>query len=244
MNAGLIAEKIAVIIPAYKEEKVIATVINGVKKVIPRADIIVIVDKIIDRTAQIAGQAGAIVIKLPLKMGMGCAVQTGLKYANYYGYKFAVRMDGDGQHLPEEIPRLLIPVLKGDVDLTIGSRYRGVNNYRAPVIRRMVMGMLARVVSLIYGKKFTDTTSGFKAMNRKVIEFLADNYPTVGGTPTLILLKWAGFRVLEVGVKMKEREGGGSYFTSMRKLAYMLRVFVGLLALFLKENKRNYPGGN
>lgn len=232
--------KIAVIMPAYNEERTIANVIAGIKKTIPSADIIVIVDKVKDRTEQISSDLGATVIKLPLKMGMGCAIQTGFKFAYRNDYKFAIRMDSDGQHIPEEIPKLLAPVLNGEADLTIGSRYLKDSKYRAPIIRRVVMAIMSYIVSFIYGKRFTDTTSGFKAMNRKVIKFLSENYPTIGGTPTLILLKWAGFRVMEIPVQMKQREDGNSYFTSMRKIAYILRVFVELLALCLRKKDANY----
>jgi glycosyltransferase involved in cell wall biosynthesis len=227
--------KIIVIMPAANEEKTIGGVISGIKENLPSADIVVIVDKVQDRTPLIASQSGANVIRLPIKMGMGCAVQTGLKYAYRKGYEFAVRMDSDGQHSPGDIPALLLPVLKGEADLTLGSRYLKGGNYQAHIIRRGTMTVMANIVSWIYGKRFTDTTSGFKAMNRRVIGFLSGNYPVIGGTPTLILLKWAGFRVMEVPVEMKQRESGASYFTSFTKVAYIFMVFVELLALLVKK---------
>jgi len=229
-----------VIMPAYNEEKTIAGVIAGIKKFLPDADIVVIVDKASDNTPEIAESSGATVIRLPLKMGMGCAIQTGLKYSFRRGYDFAVRMDSDGQHLPADIPALLLPVLNGEADLAVGSRYLRDGKYQAPVIRRGIMAIMAYVVSFIYGKRFTDTTSGFKAMNGKVIRFLSGNYPTIGGTPTLILLKWAGFRVMEIPVAMRQRESGSSYFTSFTKVAYIFRVLVELLALMVKKKKVDY----
>ena len=231
--------KIAVIIPAFNEEQTIGEVIKGVKKSLPGAQIVVIIDKSTDRTVQIARHLGARVIRLPLKMGMGCAIQAGLKYAYRKGYEFVVRMDSDGQHLPEGITALLLPVLNKEADLTVGSRYLSDSAYRAPLVRRGVMAMMAWIVSVIYGRRFTDTTSGFKAMNRKAMGFLADNYPTIGGTPTLILLKHAGFRVIEVGVRMKERGTGKSYFTVARRIAYVFRVSIELLALMLRKNSKN-----
>jgi len=230
--------KIAVILPAFNEEQTIGEVIKGVKKSLPGAQIVVIIDKSTDRTVQIARHLGARVIRLPLKMGMGCAIQAGLKYAYRKGYEFVVRMDSDGQHIPEGIAGLLLPVLNKEADLTVGSRYLNDNRYRAPVLRRGVMAMMAWIVSVVYGRKFTDTTSGFKAMNRKALGFLANNYPTIGGTPTLILLKNSGFKVIEVGVHMKERDTGKSYFTFVRKVAYVSRVFIELLALMLRKKNR------
>lgn len=231
--------KIAVVMPAFNEEQTIEKVIVGIRKVIPYADIIVIIDRSSDNTAHIAGQLGATIIRLPLKMGMGCAIQAGLKYAYRKGYEFVVRMDSDGQHLPEGITALLSPVLNKEADLTVGSRYLSDSVYHAPLVRRGVMAMMAWIVSFIYGRRFTDTTSGFKAMNRKAIGFLADNYPTIGGTPTLILLKHAGFKVIEVGVRMKERDTGKSYFTAVRKIAYVSRIFIELLALMIRKNNKN-----
>ncbi|MFC1631925.1 glycosyltransferase family 2 protein [Candidatus Omnitrophota bacterium] len=228
-------QKIAVIMPAFNEEQTIAQVISGVKTAVPGADVIVIIDNTTDQTAQVARAAGATVLKLPLKLGMGCAIQTGYKYVLRNHYDFVVRMDSDGQHLPGEIDKLLQPVLKGEVDVSIGSRYQGQDHCRTPLVRRAMMVILAKVISLVYGKRFTDTTSGFNAGNRKAIKLLAHNYPTICGTPTLILLKWAGLRVAEVSVAMKERQGGVSYFTSMRKLAYVLRVLVALLTLVVKK---------
>ena len=234
------AAKIAVIIPAYNEEKTIGGVISGIKQVLPYADIVVIVDKSKDQTVKIAQDMGATVIRLPLKMGMGCAVQAGCKYACRKGYDFLIRMDSDGQHVPAEINKLLLPVLQKGADLTIGSRYLDQTDYRSPFVRRGVMVFLAYLVSWIYGKKFTDTTSGFKAMNRNVIKFLAEHYPSIGGTPTLIVLKWAGFSIKEVPVFMRQRETGDSYFTSTRKIAYMSRVLVELLALLVKRKNTEF----
>jgi len=235
--------KTVVIMPAFNEEKTIGEVIAGIKNSLPLADIIVIIDESTDRTPQIAKKMGAIVIRLPLKMGMGCAIHTGFKYAYRHGYNFVVRIDSDGQHMPQEINKLISPVLKGDVDVTIGSRYLENSVYRTPLVRKGVMTALAYVISLIYAKRFTDTTSGFKAMNRKAIVLLSENYPTIGGTPTLIVLRWGGLRVSEVAVAMKQREAGTSYLTSMRKLAYVFRVFAALLALLLKEKDFDYSEG-
>jgi len=236
-----LSPKIAVIMPAYNEEKTIEEVIAGIRRSLPTADIVVVVDKCQDRTPELVSNLGAILIRLPLKhMGMGCAIQTGFKYAYRRGYEFAVRMDSDGQHLPEEIPQLLRPVLNKEADLTVGSRFLEDSKYHTPFIRRGVVVIMAHLVSFIYGRKFTDTTSGFKAMNRRVIKFLSENYPTFGGTPTLILLNWAGFRVTEVAVQMKQRRTGESYFTGKTKPAYMLRVLVELLALLVKKKNRDY----
>ena len=233
----------AVLIPAFNEERTIGEVITAIKRTLPAADVVVVIDKSTDRTAEVAQSRGAIVIHLPLKLGFGCAVEAAYKYVYRKGYEFAVKMDGDGQHLPGEINKILAPVLNQQADATVGSRYLNRGNYRTSLARRGMMVVLANIISLIYGKKFTDTTSGFKAMNRKVIKLLSEHYPSVGGTPALIVLKWAGFNVTEVAVEMKERTTGNSYFTTVRKLTYILRVFVALLALLVQNKKVDYSGG-
>ena len=154
-------KKTAVIIPAYNEEKAIGRVISKVKEVLPYADVIVIIDESTDRTEEIAIQLGAIVLRLPLNMGMGCAVQTGFKYASRNGYEFVIRMDSDGQHIPEEIEKLFSDVLSGKTEVAIGSRFLELGDYPVHSTRRSVMKILAYTVSKIYGKRFTDTTSGF-----------------------------------------------------------------------------------
>jgi hypothetical protein len=228
-------KKIAVIIPAFNEERTIGTVIDGIKKNLPQADVVVVIDKSTDKTALIARQRGATVIRLPIKLGIGCAIETGYKYVYRQDYEYIVKMDADGQHLPAEINKLLAPVVNGKSDVTVGSRYlNGGSNYRTSLVRRGMMAVLASLVSWVYKRRFTDTTSGFKAMNRRAAKLFSENYPSVGGTPALLVLKWGGFCVTEVGVKMEERSAGTSYFTNVRKIAYILRVFVALLALLVK----------
>jgi len=167
-------DDLAVIIPAYNEAGRVASTIAGIRK-FTDADIIVISDGSTDDTIVEARQAGALVIELPFNLGYGAALQTGFKYALKMGYRFAVQMDADGQHDPSAIQSLIEPVLKDEVDITIGSRFLRGGNYKAPFIRGIGMSFFAFIASIFTGKRVTDPTSGFQALNGKVIKFYASD---------------------------------------------------------------------
>ena len=139
-------DKILSVIPAYNEEKNIAGVIGEIKRHLQDADIMVINDGSEDKTKKCARSAGAKIIDLPYNMGYGAALQTGFKYALRNNYKYVVQIDGDGQHEPADIPRLLQPLYSGEADVVIGSRFLGNKKYKAPSFRKlgmMVFGFLA-----------------------------------------------------------------------------------------------------
>jgi glycosyltransferase involved in cell wall biosynthesis len=221
------------IVPAYNEALNIGRVIDELRAFDPSIEIIVISDGSSDRTAEVAAELGAHVLKLPFNIGIGGAVQTGFRYAWENGYELAVRCDGDGQHDPAELGKVLAPVVAGDVDICVGSRFVGGDGYRSSATRRVGIRLLAAVVSLISRQRVTDTTSGFQALNRRAIGlFAADyphDYPEVEG---MVMTMRHGLRLSEVPVAMREREFGSSSITALRSIYYMVKVltalFVGL----------------
>jgi glycosyltransferase involved in cell wall biosynthesis len=220
------------IVPAFREERAIGAVVAEIRAAGLGLDVVVVDDGSADGTAAAAHAAGAAVVRLPFNLGIGGAVQTGFKYALEHGYGIAVRLDGDGQHDPAELPKLLAPVLAGDADIVIGSRFaKGVDDYRPPLGRRLGIGLFAWIVSLLVRQRVTDTTSGFQALNRKGIRlFAADyphDYPEVEATVMVIKHQ---LRLLEVPVRMREREHGRSSITALHSLYYVVKV---LLALFV-----------
>jgi glycosyltransferase involved in cell wall biosynthesis len=226
-----LAMKILVIIPAYNEADSIGEVIGRARTSAPGADVVVIDDGSTDATAAIAQEAGALVVSLPYNLGIGGAVQTGYVFAAEMGYDIAVQVDGDGQHDPAEIAEIVAPLLAGQADVVIGSRYIEDRGYITPFLRRLGIFLLASIVSLIIRQRVTDTTSGFRAVNRRVIEFCAREYPRDYPEPESVVLFWrAGFRVREIPVTMNPRYGGESSITSMRSFYYMVKV---LLAIFI-----------
>jgi hypothetical protein len=143
----------------------------------------------------------------------------------------AVQVDGDGQHDPAQLLTILEPVLDGSADLVVGSRFAGGGAYRSTAVRRLGIRIFARVVSAVVRQRVTDTTSGFRAVNRRGIAlFAADyphDYPEVEATVMCVKHK---LRLQEVPVEMRERSGGRSSITTLRSVYYMTKV---LLAIFV-----------
>ncbi len=225
--------KVLAIVPAFNEE---ATVGEVVREILATglADALVVNDGSEDETSRAAREAGAVVLDLPVNLGIGGAVQAGYLFAHREGYDVAVQIDGDGQHVPEEIPRLLAPLAGGDADLVLGSRYVEETDYRSPVARRLGMILFSGVVTAVTGQRMLDTTSGFRAAGRSVIAYLARHYPQdYPEVEALVLLKSAGFRVSEVACRFRERAGGTSSITAARSAYYVVKVLfaigIGLL---------------
>jgi glycosyltransferase involved in cell wall biosynthesis len=230
------ARRIA-IVPALNEERNIGRVVAELHAFDPGLDVVVVSDGSIDRTAENAEAAGARVLRLPFNLGIGGAVQTGFRYAWEQGYELAVRCDGDGQHVPGELAKVIAPVAAGEADIAVGSRFVGVEGYRSSRTRRVGIRVLATVVSAIARQRVTDTTSGFQALNRRALElFAADyphDYPEVEGMVMTIKHR---LRLVEVPVQMREREHGRSSITALRSVYYMAKV---LTALFVGLFRRN-----
>jgi len=231
-----LAMKTLIIIPAYNEEESLPGVIRDLRENMPSADVLVVNDGSRDRTAAIARQLGVAVLDLPFNLGIGGAMQTGYLYAERNGYDIAVQFDGDGQHLAGEIQKLIEPLATGKTDIVIGSRFLVSGGYKAPVFRKMGIGIFSFVLSRVLGITVTDSTSGFRAANRGVIEFFArsypDDYPEV---ESLVLLYKVNMRLTEVAVTMRERTGGRSSITPMRSVYYMTKV---LMAIFIDLMKK------
>ena len=230
------ARRIA-IVPARNEAGAIEGVLAEIRAFDPGLDVVVIDDDSSDDTAALAAAAGAAVVRLPFNLGIGGAVQTGFMYALAGDYDLAVRLDGDGQHDPAELPKLIEPVLRGDADIVVGSRFAASRDaYRPPLARRAGIRFFAGLVSLLVRQRVTDTTSGFQALNRDGIRlFAADyphDYPEVEATVMVIRHK---LRLLEVPVQMREREHGSSSITALRSAYYALKV---TLALFVGVFRR------
>jgi glycosyltransferase involved in cell wall biosynthesis len=227
---------LAVIIPAYNETGMIGATIEDIRK-ISHADIIVVNDGSTDNTANKARASGAVVIDLPFNLGYGSALQTGFKYALEKGYKFAVQMDADGQHEPSFIHTLIKPVLNGEVDVVIGSRFLGDNNYKSPVIRRIGMFFFALIARIVTRKKITDPTSGYQAINRKAMElFASDVYPSdYPDADVIIMLYRKGIRFTEVPVAMNRSVGNTSMHSGLKPFYYTFKMLLSILVTLLRS---------
>jgi glycosyltransferase involved in cell wall biosynthesis len=236
-GAPLAAVRRIAIVPAFNEERNIGPLLAELRALDRDLEVVVVSDGSTDRTAEVAAAAGAHVVKLPFNLGIGGAVQTGFRYAWEGGYELAVRLDGDGQHDPSQLRAVVAPVVAGEADLAIGSRFLAPGGYRSSKARRVGIRVLARVVSLIARERLTDTTSGFQAANRRAMGlFAADlprDYPEVEGLVMAIRHK---LRIKEVPVTMREREHGSSSIGALTSVYYMIKV---LLAIFVDMFRRD-----
>lgn len=228
-------KRVLVIVPAWNESASIAAVIAEIRGELPGVDVLVVDDGSTDTTSDIAAAAGAIVATLPYNLGVGGAMRTGYRYARDHGYEVAIQVDADGQHDPRYVPKL-IDALDG-ADLVIGSRFAGEGEYRVRGPRRWAMTMLSIVLSRIARTKLTDTTSGFKAVNRPLIEFFARWYPAeyLGDTiEAMVRIARSGYRITQVPVAMRNRLGGAPSNSPLRATVYLFRAFMVLLLAMVR----------
>ena len=208
------------------------------------ADILVIDDASRDRTAQLALKMGAKVITLPCNLGYGGAVQTGFKYAVENGYDVAVMMDADGQHDPAGIPTLLALVESGGADVALGSRFFGTF-WSTPLPGRggWACPFLPASSSWAAKQRISDPTTGFQALNASALRFLArDNYPTdFPDADLLMVLFFAGFRVIEAPVTMRERLSGVSMHSVnlLRPIYYIIKMTLSMFIVILRQRTRS-----
>jgi glycosyltransferase involved in cell wall biosynthesis len=231
--AGLGELRRVAIVPALNEEATVPRVIDELRAFDPGLDIVVVDDGSTDRTAAVAAAGGAKVLRLPFNLGIGGAVQTGFRFAFEHGYDLAVRVDGDGQHEPAQLAAVLEPVLLGEADIAVGSRFAVPegDGYRSSRSRRIGIRILAGVVSRMVGQHVTDTTSGFQALNRQGIALFARDYPhDYPEVEATVMVFRHRLRFVEVPVSMRERGGGRSSITALSSIYYMIKV---LLALFV-----------
>jgi glycosyltransferase involved in cell wall biosynthesis len=228
--------KIIIIVPAYNEEKSLHGVVQDLRNHVPDADILVVNDGSRDRTEMVARDLGVKVLGLPFNLGIGGAMQTGYRYAERNGYDIAIQFDGDGQHVASEVKELCVGLQQGRADIIVGSRFLQPGDYRPSFFRKLGILIFSVVLSAILRMRVTDTTSGFRAANRRVIEFFARSYPEdYPEVESLVLLHRAGMTMGEVPVVMRDRMEGRSSITPIRSAYYMIKV---LLAVFIDLLKK------
>jgi glycosyltransferase involved in cell wall biosynthesis len=221
----------------------VAQVIAGVHRALPQADVLVIDDGSQDRTAIVARKASARVLSHPCNMGYGTALQTGYKFALENGYQYLVQIDGDGQHDPSYINALLSPILEGEADIVIGSRFLVDNDYKAPFAKRLGMLLFGALTSYIVGYHVTDPTSGFQALDRRAFCYCAqDVYPTdFADADVLIMLHRAGLRIKEVAVRMYPSVNKQSRYLNMYSFLtpayYIFKILLSIFVSLLRKER-------
>ena len=222
--------KTLVIIPCYNEQDSIVKVINNLKNNAPDVDYLIVNDCSTDNTEKILRENGFNYINNPINLGIGGGVQAGYLYAQQNGYDIAVQMDGDGQHDPKYLSKVIAPVADGTFDMAIGSRFIEKEGFQTSFMRRFGINIISAFILILTGKRIKDTTSGFRACNRKLIEFFARNYADDYPEPEAIMACIVnGFSVGEVAVVMEERQGGVSSIRSIKSAYYMIKVCLALI---------------
>ena len=218
-----------VIIPAFNEATTLPTVLDALRSQVPGCDVVVVDDGSTDQTYAVARAAGVTVLRLPFNLGIGGALRAGFRYAVAEGYDRAVQLDADGQHDPSLIPTLLA-ALDG-ADFVVGSRFGGEAAYDVGHTRRSAMRVLELAIRVLSGRTFTDTSSGFRAFNRPVLEYFARSYPSeyMESVEALLAATYEGFRIVEVPVEMHQRAGGQPSTHRFRLAYHYVRVMVTLL---------------
>jgi glycosyltransferase involved in cell wall biosynthesis len=219
------------IVPAYNEEASVARVVTAIHEHAPDFDVLVVDDGSTDGTGKEAERAGATVIQHPFNLGIGGAVQSGFKFAQRNGYDLAAQVDGDGQHDPAYLPKL-VEALRADdrVDMVTGSRFLEQAGYRVPLRRRTGIRIFSVVVSVLVRQRITDPTSGFRITRRRGIELFARDYPHDYPEVEAILMMHAHrLRIGELAVRMNTRTGGRSSITPTVSAYYMVKVLLALL---------------
>ena len=220
----------AVIIPAFNEVDALPGVLADLATHVPDHHVIVVDDGSTDGTHLAAVARGAPCLRLPLNLGIGGALRLGFRHAVREGYERAYQFDADGQHDASQVGDLLAAL--DDADMVIGSRFASDRGYRVGRSRGVAMALLRRLVGAISGQRFTDTSSGFRAFRRPVLEFFASEYPMeyMESVEALVLAVRHGFTVREVPVTMRDRAAGTASNRSIRLAYHFIRLLIVLVA--------------
>lgn len=230
-----------VIIPAYNEEKNIEKVIEDLQKNAPDFDYVIINDCSQDKTKELCIDKGYNVLNLAVNLGIGGGVQTGYKYALEKGYDIVVQFDGDGQHDAAYISVLFKHMIHNKLDMVIGSRFIEKKGFQSSITRRAGINFLSMLIKTLTCNKIMDVTSGFRMVNKRIIESFCKYYPRDYPEPeSIVAIIKQGYSVGEVAVKMRERQEGKSSINLAGSIYYMIKVSIAIIIGSLKED---YRGG-
>lgn len=234
--------RVLVLIPAFREEGAIGTVVREVQEVLPGTPVLVVDDCSTDGTIFEAERAGARVLALPAHLGLGGCVQAGYKLAFELGYEYVIRIDGDGQHDPRDIPRVLEALRRTGCEMIIGSRFTEDGNSQTSLIRGAGIRFFRLVLRPILGRPVHDPTSGFVGVNRRALTVFSRSFPLeYPEIETLVVLQRRAFRFEEIPCKMRKRIAGRSSITPMKSVYYVIHVLLGVFINILRFDGRPKP---
>ena len=231
--------KTLVLVPAFNEEESLPGLLQEIRESLPGAGVAVVDDGSQDRTASVARAGGATVLRLPCNMGVGPALQAGMRWAVEEGFELVLRVDADGQHIPAEAVKLREALERDGTDLAIGTRYGDGGEYRGSWGRRLVLKALAIFLSVICRKRTDDPTSGFWLMTRDLAECFLVHYPSDYPEPEAVaLLRRQGFDFTEVPTKFRPRKAGESSLGPWKTFNFAAKVFLALFVDRLRSVDR------
>jgi glycosyltransferase involved in cell wall biosynthesis len=237
---------IAIIIPCYNEQDNILSLYYEISSVaienrqyniVP----IFVNDCSTDRTKKLLEENNLTHLNLSVNLGIGGAVQTGFKYAYQNGFDIAIQMDGDGQHPPSELHKLVLPLISNDADVVIGSRYITKEGFQSSILRRMGINYFKWLNHFLVGIRINDSTSGYRALKRKALKIVSDYYPDEYPEPeSIILFALYKLRLQEVAVLMRERQSGRSSIRNYKTVYYMFKVTIAVIksVFAIKNNNK------
>jgi hypothetical protein len=239
LNSATQPDSLLVIVPAFNEQDAIAEVVRSVHQHVPGIPVVVIDDCSADDTILTARQAGAEVLALPHHLGLGGCVQAGYKLAYELGFQYVIRVDGDGQHDPRDIPRIFEKLKTSGCEMVIGSRFVSENGSRTGTVRSLGIRFFRLVLRPILGKPVHDPTSGFVGVNRRALVVFSRTFPLeYPEIETLVVLQRRRFRFEEVPCAMLPRTTGRSSITALKSLYYIVHVLLGVFVNVLKFDRR------
>ncbi|MCR5099076.1 MAG: glycosyltransferase family 2 protein [Lachnospiraceae bacterium] len=219
-----------IIIPAYNEAGNIIRTVEDIRENAKSFDYVIVNDCSDDDTMRICEKMGYNCLNLPIRSGIGAAVQAGYLYAKRYGYECAIQIDGDGQHDVTFLEEMADELEKGKVQMVIGSRFIEKQGYQSSIWRRMGISWFTFWIFLLTGARITDPTSGMRMVGRDVINFFAEEYPKDYPEPeTAVTLLQLGYAIGEIPVRMKQRKSGESSISPGRAIYYMTKVTIACL---------------
>jgi glycosyltransferase involved in cell wall biosynthesis len=240
VRPGSAAGQTLIIVPAYNEAMNIAGVVHELHETAPGVPVLVLDDCSTDSTRDVASEAGADVLSMPHHLGLGGCVQAGYKLAYELGFQYVVRVDGDGQHDPEGIPRILQTLKSTSCDMVIGSRYlNGSGEPYTTITRRLGIEFFRLFLRPVLGQSVRDPTSGFVGVKRTALAVFSSSFPLeYPEIEALVVLQRKRFKFVEVPCRMRPRKAGRSTITAVKSLYYIVHVLLGVFVNVLRFEGR------
>ena len=224
-----------ILIPAFNEAAAVGSVIESVRATIPGVPILVVDDCSLDGTVSAAKAAGAGILSLPHHLGLGGAVQAGYKLAFELGFQYVIRVDGDGQHEPRDIPRIFDALRESGCEMVIGSRYMNGSAVYSGPLRSLGIHFFRLILRPILGKEVRDPTSGFVGVNRNALQVFSKSFPLeYPEIEALVVLQRKAFRFQEISCRFHPRRTGKSSITPLKSIYYIVHVLLGVFVNVLR----------